>query len=246
MDSMTKRIHDTIELLKNTDIYGCITGSSLLESNFDDWDTPPDVDVFVFSQQALIHAVTLLMEKYGFEPGSETDKSSKGEAWKIDRSITHGMQKNFPLSTIKLRKDGVIVNITFRKYQTSVLDILSNFDMSIVMRGYDIRKHLDVDLRKIIDAPNTTAIPNPFRDQDTDMYTVMQWVRQFDRVIKYWQRGFDTRPMARFYLNAIDAVIETGAIFDTDKAVSMYDEFVEQFKEIREKISTWLKDKEEC
>lgn len=246
MDSMTKKIHETIEMLKNTDIYGCITGSSLLESNFDDWDTPPDIDVFVFSPQALIHAVVLLTEKYGFEPGSETEKSVKGEAWKIDRSITHGMQKNFPLSTIKLRKDGVIVNITYRKYQTSVLDILSNFDMSIVMRGYDIRKKLDVDLRKLIDVPNTTAIPNPFRNQDTDMYTTMQWIRQFDRVIKYWQRGFDTRPMARFYLKAIDDVLETGAIFDTDKAMSLYDEFSGQFKEIREKISAWLKDKEEC
>lgn len=246
MDSMTKKIHETIELLKNTDIYGCITGSSLLESDFDDWDTPPDIDVFVFSPQALIHAVVLLTEKYGFEPGSETEKSAKGEAWKIDRSITHGMQKNFPLSTIKLRKDGVIVNITYRKYQTSVLDILSNFDMSIVMRGYDIRKKLDVDLRKLIDVPNTTAIPNPFRNQDTDMYTTMQWIRQFDRVIKYWQRGFDTRPMAKFYLKAIDDVLETGAIFDTDKAMSLYDEFSEQFKEIREKISAWLKDKEEC
>ena len=246
MGSTTSRIHETIDLLKQTDIYGCITGSSLLESDFDDWDTPPDVDIFVFSQQALIHAVTLLTERYGFEPGSEMEKSAKGEAWKIDRSITHGMQRNFPLSTIKLRRDGVVVNVTYRKYQTSVLDILSNFDMSIIMRGYDIRKHLDVDLRKLIDADNMTAIPNPFRDQDTDMYTVMQWIRQFDRVIKYWQRGFDTRPMARFYLKAIDDVLETGSIFDTDKAISLYDEFSSQFKEVREKIAAWLKDKEEC
>ena len=240
---ITEQIHEVQDMLKNSGIYGCITGSSLLEANFDEWDQVPDIDVFTYTQGAFVEAITMLRWRYGFEP------ISKGEEWKIKRTVEHGMQKNFPLTTIKMhdpKRPDIYVNITYKKYQNTAVDVLSNFDMSIIMKGYDIHTKKDVDLRELAGSPTNVAVPNPLRKQDFDLYEVQQWVRQFDRVIKYWNRGYDTRPMARFYLEAIDSVLSTGSLFETEKAVSAYNMFADQFKEIRKKIASWLEDKEDC
>lgn len=251
--SITKRIHETIELLKSTDINGCITGSSMIpDADFDYWDEKPDIDVFVYTEPQLQYAANLLMFKHGFE------NLSKGEAWKYNRIINRGSQKNAYLSTIKLVKDDVVVNITYKKYKNNVFSVLSSFDMSIIMIGYDIRKHVMLDLRcgwdgMVPEDPDNrwshdtkVAMPNPLRDQDVDMYGAEMWVRQFDRAIKYWNRGFDTRPMARFYIKLITRVIDDGQLFNTDKSHENYQEFVTTYEPLKEKMVQWLKDKEDC
>jgi len=127
---------------------------------------------------------------------------------------------------------------------STVLDVISNFDMSIIMRGYDIPKGTMLDLRTMASTENV-AVPNPLRDQDAEVYVTDQWIRQFDRVIKYWDRGFDTRPMARFYIKLINDTIDKGSLFKTSKSVEFFDEFSKEFMNVREKIELWLKDKED-
>ena len=72
------------------------------------------------------------------------------------------------------------------------------------------------------------------------------WVRQFDRVIKYWNRGIDTRPMARFYIDLITQTIDKGSLFTSETALANYNEFVETYEPLREKMIMWLEDKEDC
>ena len=84
------------------------------------------------------------------------------------------------------------------------------------------------------------------RKQDVDMYGTGMWVRQFDRVIKYWNRHIDTRPMARFYIKLINGVIDKGKLFNTDKSDAAYQEFITTYEPLRDKMVQWLKDKEEC
>ncbi len=250
--SLTKDIKDAIELLKHTDINGCITGSSMLDVNFDHWDSAPDIDVFVYTEPQLQYAANLLMFKYGFEP------LSAGEEWKLNRVQNKGSQKNSYLSTVKLKKGEVIVNITYKQYKNNIFAVLSSFDMSIIMVGYDIRKHVMLDLRcgwdgMVPEDPERrwstsvrVAVPNPLRDQDVDMYGAEMWVRQFDRMIKYWGRGFDTRPMARFYIRLIEDVIAKGQLFQTDKSEAAYQGFITTYEPLRDKMVEWLKDKEDC
>lgn len=251
--SLTQEIHDTIDMLKQTDIYGCITGSSMIpDVNFDEWESAPDIDVFVYYEPQLVDAMCLLMYKHGFE------MLSAGEEWKRDRVRTRGSHKKEILQTVKLRKGDVIVNITYKPGKNKLTDVLSSFDMSIIMIGYDIRKKITVDLRRAWpgmvpedelhrwSTSTKVAVPNPLRDQDVDMYGVAMWVRQFDRVIKYWNREFDTRPMARFYIELIDGVIERGRLFDTERSIESYDEFYDTYMPLRDKMVQWLNDKEEC
>jgi len=250
--SLTSDIKDTIELLKQTDINGCITGSSMLNCNFDHWDSHPDIDLFVYTEPQLQYAANMLMFKYGFEP------LSPGEEWKLGRVQNKGMQRNAYLSTVKLKRGDVIVNITYKQYKNNIFAVLSSFDMSIIMVGYDIRKHVMLDLRcgwgqMVPEDPDNrwspdinTAYPNPLRDQDVDMYGAEMWIRQFDRVIKYWNRGFDTRPMAKFYIRLINEVIEKGQLFQTDKSTAAYQGFVTTYEPLRDKMVQWLNDKEDC
>lgn len=249
---LTQKIKETIELLKDLDVYGCITGSSMLDCNFDEWDNHPDIDVFVYYPNEALYLANLLINCYGFKPATE------GEAWKLDRMRKAMRQKDACLQTIKVEKDEIIVNITYKYGKTNMLAVLSSFDMSIIMKGYDIETKSMMDLRvgsdlMVPEDPNgkwskdpNVAVPNPLRKQDVDMYGAEMWIRQFDRVIKYWNRGFDTRPMARFYIELIDGVIKKGQLFNTDKSTAAYNGFVETYEPLRKKMVEWLNDKEDC
>lgn len=236
---MNKEIKDTIELLKTTGIRGCITGSSMLDEDFELWDEVPDVDVFVFSAEQLVYAIDMLEFKYGFTP------LNNGEQWKIDRIRWKGIQKNASLQTVKMVGPyDVVVNLTWKYGKTTLADVLASFDMTIIMKGIDIRGGYTLDLTKV-NGSSRVATPNPMREQDCDMYGTEMWVRQFSRVIKYWNRGFDTRPMAEFYIKLIDGVIEKGQLFSTDKSEQVYREFVETYEPLKEKMVAWLDSKRE-
>lgn len=243
---------EVIELLKGTGINGCITGSSMIGGeDMDGWDSQPDIDLFVYAKPQLQYAANLLMMKYGFKP------ANAGEEWKLARINEHEQQRKMPLSTVKLERDGIIVNVTWKDGKNNIFSVLASFDMSIIMVGYDIRKGVMLDLRTakgmVLEdrdgrwSPSEkVAYPNPLRDQDVDMYGTEMWVRQFSRVIKYWNRGYDTRPMARFYLKLIDGVLMKGALFQTDKSQAAYDEFESVYEPMRDQIKSWLDDKEGC
>ena len=248
---LTEKIKETIEIIKTMDINGCITGSSLLDVDFDTWESVPDIDVFVYNEYQLQHAVDMFMHN-GFEP------LNNGEIWKIDRLHNEGVNRKMPLTTIKLKRDEVIVNLTWKWSRTSLFGVLQSFDMSIIMRGIDIPTGCEIDLRcgwpgmvkqdpKGLWSPDpNVAYPNPLRKQDADMYTVEQWVRQFDRCIKYWNRGFDTRPMAQFYIDLITSVIEKGKLFSTERADEAFNEFVEVYTPVRQTMIDWLDARKEC
>ena len=239
------KINALIELLKMLPIDGCITGSCLLpDFDPDHWGTTPDVDVFVFGEDELVHAVDLAIYALKMEPGTGSLRSRRQEEWKLDRLRTSGLNYKIGVTTYKFYHDGVILNLTFKQRKhhgrwVPILDtpgVLQSFDMSIVMQGYDIKHHVLYDMR--VGDPKV-AIPNPLRDQDCIMWTVAKWVRQFDRVVKYYNRGYDTRPMAKFYLDMIDECIEAGCLFDSDESQEAFESFSQEFLEKRAIIADW-------
>lgn len=250
--SLTREIKDTIEFLKESDINGCITGSSMIpDADFDTWDAVPDIDVFVYNEMQLLHASDVLMYKHGFK------LLSAGEEWKFDRVCNRGAQSNAALTTMKLKRGNVVVNITYKKWKNNIMSVLASFDMSCIMIGYDIPFGWGIDMRtkdiKVFDDKHgrwsddpKVSVPNPMRKQDVDMYGTEMWVRQFDRVIKYWNRGIDTRPMARFYIKLINEVIDRGRLFESEKSEISFNAFVTTYEPLRDKMVEWLNDKEEC
>jgi len=244
--SLTERIRSAIEEIKTTSINGCVTGSCMLDADFDTWDTPPDVDVFTYGELYMVDAVCQL-RALGYEWGKDEERrSAEQEATKYEWLLQGKRNKSESLlQTLKLHRDGVCVNVSCRKYQRTVSDVIANFDMTIIMKGYDIRLGALVDYTGCYSDPHV-AILNPLRKQDTDMWTIAKWVRQYDRVIKYWNRGFDTRPACRSYVEMIDEFLERGALWTSPQATEAYESFAAEFKEHKERMLLWLKDKEDC
>lgn len=240
-----EKISSAIELVKTLPIDGCITGSCLLpDFDPDGWGTQPDIDVFVFGENELVSAIEIARHALKMVPGAGTERSRQQEEWKLDRLKQAGLNYRIGITTYKFYHDGVILNFTFkqRKFHgrwIPILDtpgVLQSFDMSIVMQGYDIKHHVMYDMR--VGDPKV-AVPNPLRDHDCVMWTVAKWVRQFDRVVKYYNRGFDTRPMAKFYLDMIDGCIEAGCLFDSEESQEAFESFSSEFIEKRASIADW-------
>ncbi len=243
--TFTEKIKNTMYQLTQSDIDGCITGSSLISDDYDGWETPPDIDVFVYSSEAMIHAIDFVKMNLGFHEGKGNNQVNT-EAWKIARILSGDNKPSYrnsmrgwggKLSTVSLCKDGVVINISHKSDCQTVASVLSSFDMSIIMIGYDIPSGRLLDLRG--DNKNL-ATPNPFRGDSPEIMRVSQWIRQFDRVVKYYNRGYDTRPMARFYLDQIDEVISIGAIFNTDAGMEYYNNSMENMISNKEMIEEWL------
>lgn len=246
-----EKIASAIELVKTLPIDGCITGSCLLpDFDPDAWGTTPDIDLFVFGEGELVSAIEIAQHALKMEPGKGTQRTRRQEEWKLARLKQAGLNTKLGITTYTFWCDGVMLNITFkqRKFHgrwvpiLSTPDVLQSFDMSIVMQGYDIRHHVTYDMR--VGDPHV-AIPNPLRDHDCVMWTVAKWVRQFDRVVKYYNRGFDTRPMAKFYLDMIDECIEAGCLFDSEESKDAFEAFSQEFLEKRATIADWYEEHKE-
>ena len=244
--SRKSKMKEVVEHLKEIKINGkyingCIAGSCMLDADFDTWADVPDVDVFVFTPETMIVLAYHLLAVEGYEWNVHSD------SWKFDRTIKFGTNFKAPVNTIKLKKDDVIVNISYKKNKKTIADVLASFDMSIIMIGYDLYHHQLLDMRTTSEGSSIdVAIPNPLRDQDVDMYGTEMWVRQFDRVIKYWNRGYDTRPMARFYIDLVNGVVDTGQMFpNSERASAVYQDFLDTYLPIKDKMVQWLQDKED-
>lgn len=250
IDAMQMRIMDT-------DIDGCITGSSLAENwDVDEAEVKPDIDIFTYSPYAMVHAIDVLEYKLDLIPGGDEVSSDKGEAWKAKKMRTSGRGFGRDLATCKFTDGTVTVNVSNRKGERSAMDVIARFDMSIVLQAYDIPSGSLIDMRcvqpkaDLVDVIKSkggdpmVAVPNPFRSFDGATWEAKKWLRQWDRVIKYWNRGFDTRPMARFYSYMIKEVIDGGAMFKTEKAKESYQEFVNEYSELGTKIDEWIKENE--
>lgn len=233
------KLSQAIDIIKHTDTKGCIVGSTMFGANMELWDSKPDIDVFVFSNAEAITLIDQLRYKYGFDFGCY-DGNAKQQKWHY-KQLLKDTKKKFPVETVKLIKDDIVINITC-KYKGSqpvstTPGILSTFDMTIAMIGYDIQSHCIIDMRT---KDTNVAHPNPFRSFEPITWNVAKWIRQFDRIVKYYNRGFDTRPMARFYIDLIDDCLAEGSLFTSEAALAVYEEYAKEFRKMRIKIEDWL------
>ena len=96
VETFNQKMHSVIEILKNSGINGCITGSCLLDADFDSWSVKPDIDVFVYGERYMVEAICILRSRYGFEFGvDETERSKKQEKKKYGWLLKGKKNKKF-------------------------------------------------------------------------------------------------------------------------------------------------------
>lgn len=189
----------------------CYTGQSALAACPDPtfsweelnlWPTATDVDIFCYNIPALATTIQAYIS-VGWKPDAPVDKF-KCDAIRF-REPTH----KFNIQTVKLRNElDVQLNITWKKNCQSAMDVIRSYDMDYVMVAMDLKTGVWVDLRgKDHRVAHVNHLNSMFDPYDANP---AYWYRQFERCPKGWSRGIDTRPVAKQYVEWIDASLVMG------------------------------------
>lgn len=223
---MKEHIDYIIEYLKKQPIKGCITGSCLL-GYFDN----QDVDLFVYDEKSFTKIL------FNLQYNSSFLILDPLEQWKLDQFLNkeYNNKSKFGITTIKFMYNTCVpVNIIFKKGCTNIFSILASFDMDIICKGYDIETRQYLDLTEKL--PNKQATWNKWNTNfyDPELWQIGRILRQLERVIKYYKRGYDTDPVCIKYIELIDEVQKFQDIFNSNN-------FSESLK-VRKKNSKIVKD----
>lgn len=215
---MKEQIENAIDWIKNQDIDGCLTGSCLL-----DYYEGQDIDVFTYNEAAY---TKLLYSMYHNPMFLLLDPI---EIWKFKdwTSNTYkGSLKKLGLVSIKFKYNlSVDVNVIYKKGQESIFQVLASFDMDIISKGFDLKTKMMLDLSE--NRPGI-ATWNKWNNRfyDVNIWSISSLLRQFQRVIKYHKRGYDTDEITLKYIEILKEMMEYENIFNSIKI----DEKVESIK----------------
>jgi len=230
---MKTQINNAIELLKKQDINGCITGSCLL-----DYFEGQDVDLFVYDKSSFNKILFFMyynpmfnildpLEKHKFEEYINDDKSS------LD---------SIGLITIKFKYNLCIdINVIFKKFNKNCFDVMSGFDLDIIASAYDIKTKKILSLRESKGLIGTWNSWN-MSFYKSDFWSTKRLLRQFERVVKYTQRGYDLSSVTDKYIEIVEDIIKTENYYKTEKGTKYFDNNIEQFEVVLKILQSWKKD----
>ena len=230
---MKEHIDYIVEYLKQQPIKGCITGSALL-GYFDG----QDVDLFVYDEKSFTKIL------FNLQYNSSFLILDPLEQWKLDQFINkeYNNKARFGITTIKFVYNTCIdVNIIFKKNCTNIFSVLSSFDMDIICKGYDIETRQYLDLTEKL--PGNQATWNKWNTKfyDPELWQIGRILRQLERVIKYYKRGYDTDPVRIKYIELIDEVQKFQNIFNSNNFSEKLAIRKNNTKVVKQICEVWLK-----
>lgn len=230
---MKEHIDYIIEYLKKQPIKGCITGSCLL-GYFDN----QDVDLFVYDEKSFTKIL------FNLQYNSSFLILDPLEQWKLDQFLNkeYNNKARFGITTIKfIYNTCVPVNIIFKKNCTNIFSVLSSFDIDIICKGYDIETRQLLDLTEKL--PGNQATWNKWNTNfyDPELWQISRILRQLERVIKYYKRGYDTDPVCIKYIELIDEVQKFQDIFNSNNFSESLKIRKKNSKIVKEICTIWLK-----
>lgn len=223
---------NVIEYLKQQDINGCITGSCMLQ-----YFEGADVDVFTYDEAAFTKLLFTLYHNKMFLLLDPIEK------WKFEdwtSSPYKGSLKKLGLITIKFKYNMCIdVNIIFKEKNQSIFDVLSTFDLDIIAKGYDLKS------KKVLDLSENNGNKATWNKWNKAFYNPNIWavsriLRQFERVIKYHRRGYDTDEVTLKYKEILESMLEYENIFNSEKVDEKVETVKRNSKILIEILNKWL------
>lgn len=233
---MKEHFESAIELLKKQQINGCITGSCMLEFN-ENWNQ--DIDLFVYDKASFTKILWFMyynpmfnildpLENHKFKDFVDNDKSSL---------------EQLGLITIKFKYNLCVdVNIIYKKFNKTCFDVISNFDLDIVAVGYDIKTGKTLNLRE------TTGLECTWNKWNSSFYQNEFWstkrlLRQFERNIKYHERGYDLSTVTDKYISIVEEIIQSENFYKTEKGTKYFEDNIETFEVVLKILQEWKKNK---
>ena len=236
---MKKQYEDAYEWIKEQDkIKGCITGSYML-GYFE--GEKQDIDVFLFDEKSFQKLI------YAMHYSPKFQILDKLEAWKFNQYITEGEKSfyKFGLITLKFTWNLCVpINVVLKKNCNNTFSVLSSFDMDLVTRGFDLgtKQYLDLSgdsaVTKVVswNKGNTSFI------EDTNIWSISRLLRQFQRVIKYHKRGYNTDLITIKYGELLDKLLDYTSIFNSENFDEKLVIMKENAKILKQILEIWLKE----
>ena len=233
---MKEHIDYIVEYLKNQPIKGCITGSCLL-GYFDN----QDVDLFVYDEKSFNKIL------FNLQYNDKFLILDPLEQWKLDQYLNKEFNNkaSFGITTIKFVYNTCVdVNIILKKGSNNIFTVLSTFDMDIIAKGYDIQTKQYLDLSEKL--PNKQATWNKWNPNfyDPELWQISRILRQLERVVKYYKRGYNTDAVCLKYIELIDDVQKFQNIFNSDNFSEKLKIRKNNTKIVKEICLKWLENHE--
>ena len=195
------------------------------------------VDVFTYDEAAFTKLLFTLYHNKMFLLLDPIEK------WKFEDWTTNpykGSLKKLGLITIKFKYNmSIDVNIIFKEKNKSIFDVLSTFDLDIIAKGYDLKS------KKILDLSESNGNKATWNKWNTAFYNPNIWavsriLRQFERVIKYYNRGYNTDEVAIKYREILESMLEYENIFNSEKVDEKVETVKRNSKILIEILNKWL------
>lgn len=228
---MKQHIDNAINLIKEQDIDGCITGSCLL-----DYFEGQDIDVFTYTKSSFTELLFFMKYNPMFQILDPLEQHKFNDYIKNDKSSLDSIG----LVTIKFKYNLLVdVNVIFKKFNKTVFDVVSNFDLDIITTAYDIKTKQTISLRQSTGMEGTWNRHNPVFYKKDDFWSVKRLLRQFERVVKYTDRGFDLSSVTDKYISIVEETIKVDNYYKTEKGTKYYNDTMEQFELVLKILQTW-------
>lgn len=229
---MKKQINDAIEILKKQDINGCITGSCLL-----DYFEGQDVDVFVYDKSSFNKLLFFMHYNSLFQILDPLEENKFKEYINDDKSSLDSLG----LITIKFKYNLCVdINIIYKKFNKNIFDVISNFDLDIVAAGWDIKTKQYLSLRESNGYNGSWNKWNPYFYK-TDFWSIKKLIRQFERIVKYTERGYNLDSATDKYISIVENIIEKENYYKTEKGIKYFNDTIEQFEIVLKILQNWKK-----
>ena len=228
---------DQVEKAKNwikdqSDIRGCITGSTMLEY-FDG----ADIDIFVYDEKSFAGLFYAMHHDPMFTILDPLEK------WKADkfRMANEASFFKFGVLTIKYMYNTCIpVNIILKKNCQDIFSVLSSFDMDIISIGYDLqtRQYLDLSENKEHKIATWNKWNTTFYSEE--IWKMSRILRQLERCFKYHKRGYNTDAVVKKYIEIIDRLEEVENIFNSEDFKDRLKITKENTRIVKKLCEVWL------
>jgi len=231
---MKEQINNCIKLLKQQDVNGCITGSVLL-----DYFEGADIDLFVYDKSSFNKLLFFMHYNPMFTILDKLEQHKFDEYINEDKSSL----ESIVLITLKFKYNLCIdVNVVFKKFHKNIFDVLSNFDLDIIANGYDIKTGNYLSLR------TTTGLEGTWNKWNTSYYKCNLWsckrlLRQFSRVVKYTERGYNLESVTDKYISLIEEILSKDNIYETEKGTIFHEKTQKEFEIVLKILQVWKVEK---
>ena len=162
----------------------------------------------------------------------------KFKEWKTKQDVP----KRLGLVTIKFKYNLAIdVNVIYKPYYKNIFDVISSFDLDIIAKGFDLKTKKYLSLSE---EDGKIAHWNKWNTQfyTEEIWTINRLLRQFERCVKYHNRGYNTDNIVLKYIELLDKLLKYKNIFNSVSFDDKLKDIKKNGKVLKKLLNAWLKD----